>query len=45
MIVVTMERQVYSWGEGGKGQLGHGNTQSLAKPALVQSLTGKSISR
>ena len=45
VIVVTMEKQVYSWGEGNKGQLGHGNTQSLSKPALVQSLNGKSISR
>lgn len=45
VIVVTTEKQVYSWGSGDKGQLGHGNTESKLKPELVQSLNGKSISR
>ncbi|XP_021355161.1 uncharacterized protein LOC110451456 [Mizuhopecten yessoensis] len=45
VIVVTTERQVFTWGEGGKGQLGHGNTESLTKPTLVEALTGKSITR
>lgn len=45
VIVVTTEKQVYSWGSGDKGQLGHGNTESKMKPELVQSLNGKSISR
>nr|XP_022295350.1 serine/threonine-protein kinase Nek9-like isoform X1 [Crassostrea virginica] len=45
VIVVTTEKQVYSWGSGVKGQLGHGNTESKLKPELVQSLNGKSISR
>ncbi|XP_060073259.1 uncharacterized protein LOC132553034 [Ylistrum balloti] len=45
VIVVTTERQVFTWGEGGKGQLGHGNTDSKTKPTLVEALTGKSISR
>ncbi|XP_062601424.1 uncharacterized protein LOC134263131 isoform X2 [Saccostrea cucullata] len=45
VIVVTTEKQVYSWGSGVKGQLGHGNTESKVKPELVQSLNGKSISR
>ncbi|XP_069103120.1 uncharacterized protein [Argopecten irradians] len=44
VIVVTTERQVFTWGEGGKGQLGHGNTESKTKPTLVEALTGKSIS-
>ncbi|XP_048766980.2 uncharacterized protein LOC125674029 isoform X2 [Ostrea edulis] len=45
VIVVTTEKQVYSWGSGDKGQLGHGNTESKFKPEVVQSLNGKSISR
>eukprot|EP00105_Crassostrea_gigas_P014524 XP_011431212.1 PREDICTED: uncharacterized protein LOC105330955 isoform X3 [Crassostrea gigas] len=45
VIVVTTEKQVYSWGSGDKGQLGHGNMESKMKPELVQSLNGKSISR
>ena len=45
MIVVTTESQVFSWGEGSKGQLGHGDTNSLAKPRAVEALTGKAITR
>lgn len=45
MIVVTMERQVYTWGEGSRGQLGHGNEESRHKPQLVDTLKGKSICR
>ncbi|WAR02234.1 NEK9-like protein [Mya arenaria] len=43
VIVVTTESQVYTWGDGSKGQLGHGDLTSLAKPKLVEALTGKSI--
>ncbi|XP_052802250.1 serine/threonine-protein kinase Nek9-like [Mya arenaria] len=45
VIVVTTESQVYTWGDGSKGQLGHGDLTSLAKPKLVEALTGKSITR
>jgi alpha-tubulin suppressor-like RCC1 family protein len=43
VIVVTTERIVYSWGNGSKGQLGHGNLESKMKPSLVETLKGKSI--
>ncbi|XP_048236777.1 uncharacterized protein LOC124117551 isoform X2 [Haliotis rufescens] len=44
VIVVTTERQVFTWGEGSKGQLGHGDTTSRSRPELVDALKGKSIS-
>jgi len=40
-----MEEMIYSWGNGGKGQLGHGNTDSKNKPELVEALRGKSVTR
>ncbi|XP_070545873.1 uncharacterized protein [Ptychodera flava] len=43
MIVVTFERAVYTWGEGSKGQLGHGDLKSRGKPEIVEALKGKSI--
>ena len=45
VVVVTMERAVYTWGDGSRGQLGHGTTDSLVKPELVEALKGKSITR
>jgi alpha-tubulin suppressor-like RCC1 family protein len=45
VIVVTTERQVFTWGEGSKGQLGHGNMESKVKPELVEALNSKSIFR
>lgn len=43
VIVVTVERIVYTWGDGSKGQLGHGTTESKVKPELVEALKGKSV--
>lgn len=43
VVVVTTERQVYSWGRGDKGQLGHGDSQGRSSPYLVEALKGKSI--
>ncbi|XP_066264089.1 uncharacterized protein [Branchiostoma lanceolatum] len=45
MVVVAMERAVYTWGEGSKGQLGHGDLQGRSKPEMVEALKGKSIVR
>ena len=45
VIVATQEGIVYTWGAGSKGQLGHGNFESLAKPKVVEALKGKSIVR
>lgn len=35
--------EVYSWGEGGSGQLGHGETVSKKSPGKIQALAGKGI--
>ncbi|XP_077996626.1 uncharacterized protein LOC144449943 isoform X2 [Glandiceps talaboti] len=43
MVVVTFERAVYTWGEGVKGQLGHGDLKPRGKPEIVEALKGKSI--
>ena len=45
MTAVSNERMVYTWGEGGNGQLGHGTQESLSLPEVVQVLKGKSIVR
>ena len=45
VIVVTSERTVFTWGEGSKGQLGHGTNQSVMVPTVVEALKGKSIFR
>ncbi|XP_043239693.1 serine/threonine-protein kinase Nek8-like [Amphibalanus amphitrite] len=46
MIALTTEHLVFTWGEGKKGQLGHGVTESWrAKPELVVALKTKSITR
>jgi len=37
---------VYSWGEGKRGQLGHGLTEAWRQhPEVVEALRGKSINR
>jgi len=45
MIVVTMEHMVYTWGQGDKGQLGHGDLESRTNPEMVTALQGKSVVR
>ncbi|XP_074661631.1 serine/threonine-protein kinase Nek8-like [Tubulanus polymorphus] len=45
VIVVTIERSVYTWGEGSYGQLGHGSLDSKLSPTLVEALKGKSITK
>ncbi|XP_037090867.1 serine/threonine-protein kinase Nek8-like [Pollicipes pollicipes] len=46
MIALTTEHLVFTWGEGKKGQLGHGMTEAWrAKPELVMALKTKSITR
>lgn len=45
VIVVTVERAVFSWGVGIKGQLGHGDQESKSRPEAVDALRGKSIVR
>ena len=43
VIVTTTERQVFSWGHGGYGELGHGDLANRFSPELVEALQGKSI--
>eukprot|EP00301_Raphidiophrys_heterophryoidea_P004922 c12104_g2_i4.p1 GENE.c12104_g2_i4~~c12104_g2_i4.p1 ORF type:complete len:603 (-),score=121.44 c12104_g2_i4:21-1829(-) len=38
-IAVTNEGEVYTWGHGGSGQLGHGGTAYATVPLLLTSLT------
>ncbi|XP_041458233.1 uncharacterized protein LOC121410305 isoform X1 [Lytechinus variegatus] len=45
ITLVTYERVVYSWGEGSKGQLGHGDLDPRKVPTSVEALKGKSITR
>jgi len=45
VVVVAMERVVYTWGENNFGQLGHGHVEYVAKPLLVDALKGKSITK
>ncbi|KAK3766064.1 hypothetical protein RRG08_002301 [Elysia crispata] len=43
VIVMTTERQVFTWGHGGYGELGHGDLRNRYSPELVEGLQGKSI--
>lgn len=37
---VTEYNELYTWGEGDHGRLGHGNTDSKLVPTLVQGISG-----
>ena len=45
IVAVNNEHVVYSWGENGHGQLGHGDTKSRGTPDLIEALKGRSILR
>ena len=38
IVVLTAEGLVFTWGEGKKGQLGHGDWNSCARPTLIEGL-------
>ena len=42
-LALTKSGDVYSWGNGDWGELGHGDTNSLDSPKLIQDLSGRSI--
>ena len=44
-LLLTEHGQVYSWGGGSRGQLGHGSLTSEAGPRLVAALDGMRIVR
>jgi alpha-tubulin suppressor-like RCC1 family protein len=35
VVAVTADHEVYAWGSGGNGRLGHGNDESKCVPVLV----------
>jgi len=44
-LLLTEHGQVFSWGGGSRGQLGHGNLLSEEKPRLVMALDGMRIKK
>lgn len=40
MAAVTADGQLFTWGDGFAGKLGHGDTESVAMPRLVAGLSG-----
>lgn len=40
-VAMTEAGLVYSWGQGEGGLLGHGNTASVKKPKVIESLRGE----
>lgn len=43
MAIVTLSGQVFTWGYGGSGSLGHGTTQSTMLPRMVEGLIPQKI--
>eukprot|EP00741_Cyanophora_paradoxa_P000378 tig00000404_g369.t1 len=39
-LALTARGEVYSWGSGGTGQLGHGDRKNVEEPTLVEALSG-----
>ncbi|KAL3068513.1 hypothetical protein niasHT_030804 [Heterodera trifolii] len=44
-LVLTADEHVFSWGENGHGQLGHGDRRVRTGPTLIEALRGKGVSR
>ncbi|KAF5273445.1 hypothetical protein FQA39_LY07462 [Lamprigera yunnana] len=42
-LVLTSDKQVYSWGNGDNGRLGHGDTLPREEPTLIDPLVDKEI--
>lgn len=42
-LALGSEGQVYSWGEGDDGKLGHGDRESYDQPKLIEALLGTEI--
>ena len=41
---MSVDGEVYSWGEGDDGKLGHGNKTHCDRPRVIEALRGKDIS-
>ena len=42
-LALSADGEVYSWGEGDDGKLGHGNKTSCDRPRVIEALRGKDI--
>ncbi|RXG68740.1 E3 ubiquitin-protein ligase HERC2 [Armadillidium vulgare] len=42
-LCLSADGDVYSWGEGDDGKLGHGNKSSYDRPRLIEALQGKDV--
>ncbi|XP_025832237.1 E3 ubiquitin-protein ligase HERC2 [Agrilus planipennis] len=42
-LALTADNEVYSWGEGDDGKLGHGNRNACERPKLIEALQGYEI--
>lgn len=42
-LALSAEGEVYSWGEGDDGKLGHGNKSSCERPRVIEILRGKEV--
>ena len=42
-LALSEEGEVYSWGRGSKGRLGHNNNDNVKSPKLIEALAGKNI--
>ncbi|PIN00741.1 putative protein, contains RCC1 domain [Handroanthus impetiginosus] len=45
VVAVTSESEVFTWGKGRNGQLGHGGNADRNSPTLVKALKGKQVKR
>ncbi|KAL0285655.1 UNVERIFIED_CONTAM: PH, RCC1 and FYVE domains-containing protein 1 [Sesamum angustifolium] len=45
VVAVTSKSEVFTWGKGRKGQLGHGDNADRNSPTLVKALEGKQVKR
>lgn len=43
MCAITSNFRIYSWGNGGHGRLGHGDTTGTATPKLIEGLSNENI--
>ena len=43
MLALTSDKQVYSWGNGSNGRLGHGDTKGCIVPKPIETFINKEI--
>ena len=43
IVIVSVERGIFSWGDNSYGQLGHGDLEAREHPTEIVLLRGKSI--